>query len=128
MDTCIFCRIVKGELPAYKVYEDEKFLGFLDIHPITPGHMLLVPKIHHEWIQDVPNDTLGESFVTAKDLIIKIKAKLGADYVQLSVIGKDVPHFHIHLVPRKLSEGIEGWLTQNPDKKDMEAIMEKINN
>ncbi len=127
MDNCIFCKIVSGEIPAYKVYEDETCLAFLDIAPVTIGHMLIVSKAHHEWIQDVPNDILSHCFVASKGIINKIKDKLGADYVQISVVGKDVPHFHIHLIPRQLEDGLIGWPTQNPDKKDLEAVLEKLN-
>ncbi len=127
MDNCIFCKISAGEIPCYKVYEDETCLAFLDIRPVTVGHMLIIPKSHHEWVQDLPNEILSHCFITAKTLINQIKTKLGADYVQMSVVGKDVPHFHIHLIPRQLSDGLEGWPTQNPDKKDLEAVIEKLN-
>ena len=128
MDNCIFCKISAGEIPSYKVYEDDMCFAFLDIHPVSVGHMLIIPKSHHEWIQQVPDALLSHCFITAKSLIEQIKMKLGADYVQVSVVGKDVPHFHIHLIPRKLSDGLEGWPTSTPSKLDLEAVMQKLNN
>ncbi|OGI76563.1 hypothetical protein A3C57_03155 [Candidatus Nomurabacteria bacterium RIFCSPHIGHO2_02_FULL_33_12] len=113
MNTCIFCKIIKGEIPCDKVYEDEKVLAFLDIHPVSTGHTLLVPKEHFVWMQDTPDDVLIYCFLKVKELIIKMKEKLNVDYVQVSVVGKDVPHFHIHLIPRKLEDDIHF----NPMKK-----------
>ena len=62
MDNCIFCKIVKGELPSYKVYEDDKCMAFLDIHPVAMGHTLLIPKEHYRWAQDMPDDLFGYIF------------------------------------------------------------------
>lgn len=127
MDNCIFCKIIKGEIPAYKTYEDGLCMGFLDIHPVSPGHMLLIPKSHYEWFQDSPDDVISHIFLTAKNLIPKIKENLGADYVQLSVVGKDVPHFHLHLIPRKFDDALKGWDAIDLDKKDLETVLEKFN-
>ncbi len=126
METCIFCKIVRGELPSYKTYEDDKCIAFLDIRPVTAGHTLLVPKAHFPWIQDTPDDIISHCFIKSKDLINKIKDRIGADYVQLSIVGKDVPHFHIHLIPRTLSDGLDGWPTIELDKKDFDTIYEKL--
>jgi len=99
MDNCIFCKIVKGELPSTKIYEDEKFLAFLTIEPETEGHTLLIPKEHYVWMQDTPDELLGEAFVVAKKLMQKLIDEKKCEFVKIKVIGKDVPHFHIHLVP-----------------------------
>ncbi len=125
---CIFCKIIDGQIPAYKTYEDDKCIAFLDIKPVALGHMLLIPKDHYEWVQDTPDELVSHCFLSAKKLVSKIKEKLGADYVQLSVVGKDVPHFHIHLIPRQLSDGLEGWAGKDVDKKDFEEIIQKLNN
>ena len=101
-DTCIFCKIVTGAIPSNKEYEDELFLGFLDIQPVEKGHTLLIPKNHYEWMVDAPDEIVAQIFVTAKNLIQEMKEKFSCDYVEIKVIGKDVPHFHIHLIPRKL--------------------------
>lgn len=99
MDNCIFCKISKGEIPSTKVYEDEKFFAFLDINPESEGHTLLIPKSHYVWMQDAPDDLLGEIFVVAKKLMQKLIDEKNCEFVKVKVVGKDVPHFHIHLVP-----------------------------
>lgn len=104
MEHCIFCRIAAGEIPATKVYEDDKVLAFLDINPKAPGHTLLIPKSHYPWFQDVPDDIYTDLFLAAKKISQDIKVKNNADYVRLGIVGTDVPHTHIHLVPQKLSD------------------------
>lgn len=127
MNTCIFCKIVAGEIPSYKVYEDENVLAFLDIHPVSTGHTLLVPKTHYEWMQDAPDDVISFSFLKTKMLINKIKEKLDADYVQVSVVGKDIPHFHIHLIPRKLEDNIDPKILKNLEENEFEKVLQKLN-
>ncbi|NCU28299.1 MAG: HIT domain-containing protein [Candidatus Moranbacteria bacterium] len=99
MDKCIFCKIAQGEIPSTKVYEDEKFFAFLDINPESDGHTLLIPKDHYVWMQDAPDELVGEIFITAKKLMQKLIDEKKCEFVRVKVIGKDVPHFHIHLVP-----------------------------
>lgn len=106
MNDCIFCKIIKGEIPCTKVFEDENNLAFLDINPVSPGHTLIIPKIHSDWMQDASSDVIAQTFILAKNLMTKIVKNLGVDYVQLSVVGKDVPHFHVHLIPRMLGDNI----------------------
>jgi diadenosine tetraphosphate (Ap4A) HIT family hydrolase len=98
---CIFCKIVAKQVPATITYEDDTAIGFADLHPQAPGHMLLVPRDHYVWMQDVPDSLLAKLFITAKKLIPELKEKYSADYIKMSVIGVDVPHFHIHLIPMK---------------------------
>jgi histidine triad (HIT) family protein len=99
MDDCIFCKIVRGEVPSSKVYEDEMTLAFLDIHPKGPGHTILIPKEHYRWFEEMHDDLYDHVFRAAKKLSVEMKQK-GADHVQLGIVGKDVPHVHIHLIPR----------------------------
>jgi histidine triad (HIT) family protein len=99
MDNCIFCKIAKGEIPSTKVYEDEKFFAFLDINPESEGHTLLIPKEHYVWMQDSPDELIREIFIVAKNLMQKLIDEKKCEFVKVKVIGKDVPHFHIHLVP-----------------------------
>jgi histidine triad (HIT) family protein len=99
---CIFCKIISGEIPTHFIYEDEVVVAFPDIHPVAPGHTLLIPKEHHQWFYDVP-DTISDTwFSAAKQLAHRLKDEHNADYVRLSIVGKDVPHAHIHLIPEKL--------------------------
>jgi len=126
MNDCIFCKIISGQIPAYKVYEDGQCMAFLDIHPVSLGHMLVVPKSHYEWMQDTPDDVLSHIMIKSKKLINHMKESLPCDYVQVSIIGKDVPHFHVHLIPRTLDDTLKGWSTMIVDKKDFEQVLEKI--
>jgi histidine triad (HIT) family protein len=103
-ENCIFCKIVKAEIPCVKVYEDEKFLAFLDINPVRNGHTLLIPKAHHVWMHETPDDLISETFIFTKKLMNAMRESLPCDYVQIGIVGKDVPHFHIHLIPRLLND------------------------
>jgi histidine triad (HIT) family protein len=124
---CIFCKIVAGELPAAKIYEDEKCLAFLDINPVTNGHVLLIPKEHFPMMLDVPDDLVAYLFVKAKELMLQIKQAMNADYVSLSVVGFEVPHFHIHIIPRRLDDGLAGfWPTKKYAEGEKDATAEKI--
>jgi histidine triad (HIT) family protein len=105
MDDCIFCKIVRGEIPSEKVHhEDENVVSFLDIHPVRPGHTLVVPEGHYQWFWELPDDVADNLFKVARKLAPELKEKYGADYVQLSIVGKDVPHVHMHLIPRKFDD------------------------
>jgi histidine triad (HIT) family protein len=104
MENCIFCKIVSGEVPAHATYENEYVIAFPDIHPVVPGHTLVIPKEHHQWFWEVPGELSAQWFQAAQFLALKLKEDHGADYVQLSIVGKDVPHAHIHLMPKKLSD------------------------
>ncbi len=106
MNDTIFGKIIRGEIPATRVYEDEQFLAFMDINPVNKGHTLLIPKEHYTWIHDVPSPLVGEIFIKAKEIIEAMRKGLGCDYVQVGVVGNEVPHFHIHLIPRKLTDPV----------------------
>lgn len=108
MENCIFCKIASGEIPAQKTYEDEVSVAFLDIHPKAPGHTLLIPKVHYRWFEEMPDDLSDHLFRVAKKIAKEMKEKTGADHVQLGIVGKDVPHVHIHLIPRQLGERAVG--------------------
>jgi len=100
---CIFCKIIAGEVPAQKTYEDENVLSFLDAHPKAPGHTLVVPKEHYRWFYDLPDDLSAALFVAAKKVARALKEEHCADYVRLSAVGVDVPHVHLHLLPQHLN-------------------------
>jgi histidine triad (HIT) family protein len=95
----VFTKIVNGEIPSYKVAENEQFLAFLDITPIRKGHVLIIPKIETDYIFDMTDDSLGSIFVFAKEVAVKIKSVFPCKKVGVTVIGLEVPHAHIHLVP-----------------------------
>ncbi|MDB5163835.1 MAG: hypothetical protein JWS12_453 [Candidatus Saccharibacteria bacterium] len=99
MADSIFTRIIKGEIPAHKVYEDAKTLAFLDIHPVQPGHVLVVPKAQVEQFQDLADEDFQALMATVKKVALRQKAVLRPKRVGLQVVGIDVPHVHVHLIP-----------------------------
>ncbi len=125
---CIFCKIVKKEIPAKIVYEDNDFLAFLDINPVSNGHLLLIPKSHHTQMSETPDELVGKLFIRAKNIMPRLKKVMCADFVAMTVVGTDVPHLHIHLIPRKNDDGLAGfWPTQKYENNErMLTISEKI--
>lgn len=99
MNDSIFTKIIKGEVPCHKVYEDDKVIAFLDIHPINPGHTLVVPKQQIDHLWDVPNELYHYLWDIAKKLQIRIKDTTKAPRIGVVVEGYGVPHAHIHLIP-----------------------------
>ncbi len=95
----IFTRIIKGEIPSYKVAEDENYYAFLDINPLAKGHTLVVPKKEVDYIFDLDDETLSGMMVFAKRVARKIKEATGCRKVAVVVLGLEVPHAHIHLIP-----------------------------
>ncbi|MDB5194220.1 MAG: hypothetical protein JWN50_234 [Parcubacteria group bacterium] len=83
------------------MYEDEFVLAFSDIHPVAPGHTLLIPKEHYQWFYEVPAETASPWFRAAQKLALKLKEEHSSEYVELKIEGIDIPHAHIHLIPRK---------------------------
>ncbi|PIE84697.1 MAG: HIT family protein [Bacteroidia bacterium] len=95
----IFTRIIKGEIPSYRVAENEHFYAFLDINPVQKGHVLLVPKLEQDYLFGLPDDLLAEMLPMAKRLARAIEAVVPCKRVGVAVIGLEVPHAHIHLIP-----------------------------
>ncbi len=112
---CIFCKIVKKEIPAYVVYEDSNFLAFLSIDPLSPGHTLIIPKEHYRWVWDVPN--AGEYFEVSKKIAIAQRKAFDTDFILSKVVGEEVHHAHIWVFPNKEVAG---------EKKDFVANQKKI--
>ncbi|NTU73076.1 HIT family protein [Candidatus Roizmanbacteria bacterium] len=102
MDTCIFCKMVKGEIQPNTVYEDDNFLGFLDIFPRAKGHTLLIPKTHYRWVYDVPE--FGTYWETARLVARKLQKTFNPEFISFITYGLDAPHAHIHVVPRYSGE------------------------
>ena len=100
----IFSRIVAGEIPCYKIAENDKFFAFFDISPLAPGHTLVIPKKEEDYIFDIADGDLAEMIVFAKKVAVAIKKAIPCKKVGVAVIGLEVPHAHIHLVPMQ-SEG-----------------------
>jgi histidine triad (HIT) family protein len=126
MENCIFCKIIKKEIPCEKVYEDETFLAFLDIEPVMDGHLLIIPKEHVVWMQDANDEIISGIFKLAKKLMRALKKSLNCDYVSVAVVGKDVPHFHVHLNPRLLNDNLPVWPTKKYKDGEMSKVAKKI--
>lgn len=125
----IFTKIINKELPAYIVAENDRFLAFLDIMPLKKGHVLVIPKEEIDYIFDVEDELLGEMMVFAKSVAVKIKKIVPCKRIGIAVIGLEVPHAHIHLVP---IDGIGDINFSNPklqvEKAEMESLAERIKN
>jgi len=99
MSDSIFTKIIKGEIPSHKVYEDEMTIAFLDIHPKTPGHTLVIPKKEVDEFQDLPQDDYDAMMRTVHKVARRIKEVLSPARVGVEIIGVDVPHAHVHVFP-----------------------------
>lgn len=115
MPDCIFCKIVKGEIPATKVYEDDDFLAFMDITPRSPGHVQVIPKEHYRWVWDVPH--VGAYFEVVTKIANAQKKAFETDAIWSQVRGDEVPHAHIWVFPHDQLPG---------DKSDYSGNAEKI--
>ncbi|WP_248895700.1 HIT family protein [Haloplanus halobius] len=128
MSDCIFCSIVDGDIPSYTVYEDDTVLAFLDANPLARGHTLVIPKAHHERVNDLPADLAGDVFAAVHDLTEQVEAAVDAPATTLAVnngpgAGQEVPHVHAHIVPRFEGDGgrpIHAIVEDRPDVSDDE--------
>ena len=103
MNDCIFCKIIKGDIPSKTVYENETIKVFMDVNPINDGHLLVVPKKHFTNLFDLDNDTIDEILTYVRSIYPELKERLGCDgltLVQNNEQGQEVKHFHLHLIPR----------------------------
>ncbi|MDO4671344.1 MAG: HIT family protein [Porphyromonadaceae bacterium] len=123
----IFSKIIRGEIPSHKIAENEEFYAFLDINPLNMGHTLVVPKKEIDYIFDIEDDELGRMMVFAKEIAAAIKKSIPCRKVGVAVIGLEVPHAHIHLVPMMKEEDIHfGKSKLNPSQEELAAVAEKI--
>lgn len=127
MNDCLFCKIIKGDIKAEKVYEDEYTFAFLDINPINEGHTLVVPKEHSKNLYEISDEALKYLVLTTKKLSIAIKKAVGAQGINLgmnndSVAGQVIFHVHMHIIPRFEDDGFKFW-KGTPYKN---GVMEKI--
>ncbi len=132
MEECIFCKIVSGEVPSYKVYEDEKTLAFLDINPINVGHTLVIPKNHVAKISSARDNDLIALALALKKVAGAIEKSLDIDNLNVFVnqgrdAGQLVPHLHYHITPRHKGDGVKFDVPQRKlEKEEFEEIAEKI--
>ena len=132
MAACVFCRIVAGELPAHVVLRDETFLAFLDTRPLFPGHVLLVPREHHETLTDLPPDQVEPLFSRARLLAGAVEEAMGAKGTFVAMnnrVSQSVPHLHVHVVPRTKGDGLKAFFwprTRYGGDDHMAATAERI--
>lgn len=125
---CVFCKIVNGDIPSFKVWEDKDHLAFLSIAPIIPGHTLVVPKKHSEYIFDIEDEDLGNFIKTCKPVaqILKDKIHPKTGKIGIMVAGLEVSHTHIHLVPMDSEGDLTFANAKQADSEDLKIILEKI--
>lgn len=126
MVACVFCRIVSGEAPAHVVLDDEVAVGFLDVRPLFPGHVLLVPRQHIEVLPQLPVEQVGPLFGRTQRLAAAMVEALGAEGSFVAVnntVSQSVPHLHVHVVPRTKGDGLRGffWPRSTYDSHDHAA-------
>ncbi|MCW3085075.1 MAG: hypothetical protein JWP12_2441 [Bacteroidetes bacterium] len=123
----IFTKIIKGEIPGYKIAENDKFLAFLDVFPLVHGHVLVVPKKEIDYIFDLEDADLAEMIVFAKKVAKAIKLAVPCKRVGMSVIGLEVPHAHIHLVPMNTADDVNFTRPKiKPTPEELSEMAEKI--
>lgn len=123
----IFSKIITGEIPAYKIAEDNRFLAFLDAFPISLGHVLVIPKTEIDYIFDMEDDLLGDLHIFAKKVAIAMKQAVPCTRIGVSVVGLEVPHTHIHLIPiNKVSDMNFAKEKLKPSAEEMLVIQEAI--
>jgi len=125
-NNCIFCKIVKGEIPCYKIWEDEKYFAFLDINPRNPGHTVLIPKKHDDYLFDLEDEEYAKLMLKAKKIAKLLKGKLNPKRIGLAVEGFFVPHVHIHLVPLNKGNELNPERARRIDEEELNKIAKKI--
>jgi histidine triad (HIT) family protein len=129
-EECVFCKIISGKIPCYKIYEDSDIISFLDIQPYALGHTLVVPKKHSKWLWDMSLGDYTKLKQKSYGLARVLRKAFDTDWVEEVVAGVGVEHTHIHLLPRKKDDGLQIVpivpLKVQPSKEEMEKIAEKI--
>ena len=124
---CVFCKIIKGDIPSYTIYEDEIVKVILDINPVSNGHMLIIPKTHYVNLMDIDDSVLSHIMNTSRDLYKKYKDKLNMDGLSITQnndYGQEVKHYHLHLIPRYENDNIEFIKPTNLDS--VEDVYKKM--
>jgi histidine triad (HIT) family protein len=132
MAGCVFCSIVAGETPAHVVLDDDLALGFLDVRPVFPGHVLVVPRIHIDTLADLPGADVGPYFLRVQRVAVAVRTAMGAQgtFVAMNnVVSQSVPHLHTHVVPRTKGDGLKGFFwprTRYTDDEQAAAVAADI--
>ena len=128
---CIFCKIIAGEIPSFKVYEDENILAFLDIAPVNPGHTLIVPKKHYINMEEIPEGELVRLAIAIKKIGKAMKDNLRAEGYNIMenndpISGRIVPHLHFHVIPRRQGDDLHLWSQGKYKEGEAEEVVKKI--
>lgn len=129
---CVFCKIVAGQIPAFKVFGDDGTLAFMDINPVSEGHVLVVPTLHFENLFDADDGALGRVMATARVVARAMRDTLAVDSLNLIQANgrwavQSVPHFHLHLIPRRENDGVGfDWLQQPGDMAAIQQIGDRL--
>ncbi len=130
---CTFCRIVEGELPSHKVYENNRILAIMDIMPLNEGHVLVMPKDHYQTVFDLDEDLAGEIMKVAWNVANTIDEILEPDGLNIlqnnrGAAGQLVPHYHVHLIPRNHNDdiGLGQWKARKADSEKLEIIADQL--
>jgi len=137
-ESCVFCKITLGEDQASIVFEDDRVLAFMDLHPANVGHTLVVPREHWETIYDIPEKVLGDMFAVVKKVSVAVKKAVGAEGMSIlqfneRAAGQSVKHFHVHVVPRFRGDAMSKFIGvmlgrgfKKVERQDLDEIAEKI--
>lgn len=132
MDDCIFCKIVKGEIPSTKLFENEKVLSFLDIIPVAKGHALVIPKAHHKTLIDLPHEDLKEISLVLQKIGAAVMKATNADGFNIlqsngKAAGQEIPHVHFHIIPRFDNDNLSFKMGRGKsEKEELEEYQKKI--
>lgn len=124
---CLFCMIIKGEVPSYKIYEDDDFYAFLDVFALTDGHTLIIPKDHYKWVWDVPN--IGKYFEVCQKIAKNAQKVSGNKAIYSMVVGEAIEHAHIHIIPdteKKFLTSLVDFFTEYKKENDVKMIDKKV--
>lgn len=133
MNDCLFCKIAAKEIPSSVVYEDDATIVFLDIKPVNPGHVLVVPKKHSEGFHDADPETLMRLILTTQKIANAVSSAIGTTGFNLeenngSIAGQVIPHLHFHVVPRRPDDGLKHWRGTPYAEGEAEEVAGKIRN
>lgn len=129
-DTCLFCRIIAGEIPGEIVFQDDNTIAFLDIGPLFPGHVLLAPKQHFQTLTDLPANLVPALFLNAQTLTRAVETAMEAHGSFIGInnrVSQSVPHLHVHIVPRMPKDGLKGFFWPRKPYTDSDHLKETAN-
>jgi histidine triad (HIT) family protein len=131
MTDCLFCRIVNGEIPSFRIYEDDAVIAFLDIKPVNPGHVLVVPKKHSDGFHDADPETLKRLIVAAQKVANGVATAMGTTGFNLeenngAIAGQVIPHLHLHVVPRRADDGLKHWPGTPYQEGEIANVQERL--